>query len=279
MLIFNAIDVLWITRSGASKLSWNHWFYCVRGYDYGARFYDPQIGRWHSIDPASENGHYDYTPYAYVYNNPLIFIDPFGLDSVYVLDQGTRPNDNGTAGETYTATIYVVQNGQISESYEGSSYPNSVSPTDNSPAANTVNEGSYPYNNESGHTPASTGVTEKGLNIVDENGNRNVPGTTPEGNAITMTNVNVHEGYSDNGGYMSRGSKGCITIKPADSEAFFSNFDWSGTGGVRGNSTGTIIIQRGATADDTKTRLQTQRDWQQHPMSTIKPIRVTSVTR
>ncbi len=49
-------------------------------YDYGARFYDPMLGRWHSVDPMIEK-HYDYTPYAYVYNNPLRFIDPFGLDS------------------------------------------------------------------------------------------------------------------------------------------------------------------------------------------------------
>ncbi len=53
----------------------------VDWYDYGARFYDPQIARWTTIDPAIENGHNDYTPYAYVYNNPLLYLDPFGLDS------------------------------------------------------------------------------------------------------------------------------------------------------------------------------------------------------
>jgi RHS repeat-associated protein len=50
-------------------------------YDYGARFYDAALGRFHTIDPAVENQHHNYTPYAYVYNNPIRFIDPMGLDS------------------------------------------------------------------------------------------------------------------------------------------------------------------------------------------------------
>ncbi|HEY3390234.1 MAG TPA: DUF6443 domain-containing protein, partial [Prolixibacteraceae bacterium] len=56
-------------------------------YDYGARFYDPTIGRWHVTDPMGEK-HYNYTPYAYVYNNPITLIDPLGLDSVYFSTQG-----------------------------------------------------------------------------------------------------------------------------------------------------------------------------------------------
>ena len=240
--------------------------------DYGARMYDAQLGRWHVQDPMIEK-HYDYTPYAYVYNNPIKLIDPFGLDSIYVLDQGTRPTDNGTAGQTYTADVYVVQNGTINGPYSGSSYPNSISNSNNSTNSNTANEGEHQYNNASGHS----GGTQQGLNLVDANGNRNTPGTDPNGNAVTMTYVNVHEGASDNGNYNSRGSQGCITINPSDATNFFGNFDWSGTSGNTGNSTGTLFIQRGTNADDTRTRLQQQQDWQQNPLQPLQPIGVVSV--
>ena len=51
-------------------------------YDYfGARYYDSRIGRWLSVDPLS-GLHPDYTPFAYVYNNPMLLVDPDGKDSI-----------------------------------------------------------------------------------------------------------------------------------------------------------------------------------------------------
>ncbi|MFO7879814.1 MAG: hypothetical protein R6V52_07240 [Bacteroidales bacterium] len=39
------------------------------------------VQSWLNVDPMSDL-HPDYTPYAYVYNNPMNYIDPFGLDTV-----------------------------------------------------------------------------------------------------------------------------------------------------------------------------------------------------
>jgi RHS repeat-associated protein len=62
-------------------------------YDYGARFYDPSLGRWHVMDALSE-WHYKNSPYQYVFNNPLRYIDPFGLDTLDVINVYAPRLDN-----------------------------------------------------------------------------------------------------------------------------------------------------------------------------------------
>jgi RHS repeat-associated protein len=53
---------------------------CVSWYDYGARMYDPALGRFYTVDPLSEK-YPSQSPYAYTANNPLRFIDVLGLGS------------------------------------------------------------------------------------------------------------------------------------------------------------------------------------------------------
>ncbi len=207
-------------------------------YDYGARHYDPAIARWTTQDPLAEK-YYGWNQYGYCVNNPLKFIDINGMDTVFVLDQATRPNDN-YRDENYTATIIVYQNGKVNGKYRGSSYPNSKSEKDNGTVYNTIKEGEYPYNNMYGHKAGS----QKGLNLVNEQGERKVPGYNPKGEEVQMSVVNVHSGFSTVKGPKSRGSEGCITIHPDDAVAFFSHFKWNKENQNTGYSTGKIIISR-----------------------------------
>lgn len=52
-------------------------------YDYGARMYDPRVGRWLSVGPMA-NKFSSWSPYYYSINNPILFVDESGMEPTKV---------------------------------------------------------------------------------------------------------------------------------------------------------------------------------------------------
>ena len=49
-------------------------------YYYGARYYDPKISLWLNVDPLAEK-YPHVSPYTYTLNNPIMLVDPTGMES------------------------------------------------------------------------------------------------------------------------------------------------------------------------------------------------------
>jgi hypothetical protein len=65
---------------------------------FGARFYDPRIGRFYSPDPIKDVSSANVTdPYVYCSNDPLRYTDKFGL-SAMPSREGTEDAGGGVSG-------------------------------------------------------------------------------------------------------------------------------------------------------------------------------------
>lgn len=82
-------------------------------YDYEARYYDPQIGRWGVLDPHAPN-YVLFSPYVYVGNNPLLLVDPDGKDWFFHSPDGkSDPTWIWHEGSEYRTGVYDENGNEV----------------------------------------------------------------------------------------------------------------------------------------------------------------------
>ncbi len=83
-------------------------------YYYGARYYDPNLSLWLSVDPLAEK-YPNISSYAYCANNPVKFVDPDGRKIVIVGSAEYKKAAFNDLQKLSSNNLVMLKNGQVVE--------------------------------------------------------------------------------------------------------------------------------------------------------------------
>lgn len=84
--------------------------------DYGARWYDPAVGRFTTVDPLVEE-YPRWSPYNYVMNSPLRYNDPTGMSANDKIDVNKKMGNITVTKAEGKDEVRLVNDGKVESSY------------------------------------------------------------------------------------------------------------------------------------------------------------------